>query len=70
MRLIECPELHVLFIDTSTQMKMGLITEENEAEKSWAVFDSFRNALTKFNPFSLVCISLLLEDLYFVWKQR
>ena len=69
MKLIGCPESHILFVGMSTQMKMGLIAEENEAENSWVVFDSFRNALTKFNPFPLVCVRLLLEDLYLVWKQ-
>ena len=51
MRLIGCPESHALFVDMSTQMKMGLIAEENEAENFWVVFDFFRNALTKFNPY-------------------
>ena len=42
-------------------MKMGLIAKENKAENSWFVFDSFRKALTKFNPFSLICVSLFFR---------
>lgn len=69
MGLIWCPESHVLFVYMSTQMKMGLILEENEVEKSRVVFKSFRNALAKLKPFHFVCIGLLLEDLYLVGKQ-
>ena len=50
-------------------MKMGFITKQNQTNVTWVVLNPFFAGLKKFTPFSLVDISLFLEDLYFVWKQ-
>ena len=58
MGLIRCIKVQVLFVDMSTEMKMGFIAEENEVEDSRVVFNSFRDALAESNLsllFASVC---------------
>ena len=66
---VEMPKTDVLLVDMPTQMKMGLVTKQNQAKITWVVLNSFTDGLTKFTPFFLIGISLFLENLRFVWKQ-
>ena len=69
MRLFRCPKPHVLLADMPPQIKMGFVTEQNQAKITQVVLISFTDGLTKFTPFFLIGVSLFLENLHFAWKQ-
>ena len=50
MGLVICPKLHVLFVDISTHVKMGSITEQNQVDNN-LVLNTFTNTRTKFDLF-------------------
>ena len=68
MRLDLGPKVHVRFVNLSAKVKACFITKENQVQKVRMVFNSLTDALTKCKPVCLICSSLSLQNLYFVWK--
>ena len=62
MRLLRCPKPHVLLVHMSTQIKMGFITEQNQAKIMWVVLSSFTDSLIKFALFLLIDISMFFGE--------